>query len=210
MTLDTQKLTLLLSAISQFSDTIKGRLDGKLDIDAIAANSQLLEGKTLAEIQGLIGDDISAALATLEQEFDAFTARTDNPHGVTAEQVGLGNVPNFGAATDVEAVAGSATDKLLTPANLQAFWADKVGTSPETLDTIQEIAEALQNNPDVITALQTLIGDNAAAVVALQQKDEAQDLAIQANADALDDLLVQLTTSFNDAATNLELPVVEG
>lgn len=37
-----------------------------------------------------------------------------NPHHVTAAQVGLGNVPNYGVATLQEAIAGTATDKLMT------------------------------------------------------------------------------------------------
>jgi len=94
-------------------------------------------------------------------------ARTDNPHAVTKEQVGLGLVENFGIATDEEAVAGTAADKYLTAKNLGAFWADKIGAAPETLDTIHEIAAALQNNPDVITSLETLVGENKAALDAL-------------------------------------------
>lgn len=204
MTLDTEKLTLLLSAIANFSDVIKDRLDGKLDLLAQAADSALLEGKTLAEIQSLIGDDITAALGVLEQEFQAFVARRDNPHEVTAEQVGLGDVPNYAAATDAEALAGEATDKLLTPANLNAFWADKIGTAPETLDTLEELAAALQNNPDIIAAIQSLVGDNAQAIDDINTKNDAQDLAIAANTAAIADLVESLTVAFNDAASNLD------
>lgn len=181
MSIDAAKLALLLTAISNFSTTLKGRLDGKLDINAQAVDSALLEGKTLAEIQSLIGDDINAAIALLQQELAAFVARRDNPHAVTAEQVGLGNVPNFAAATDVEAIAGTATDKLMTAANLGAFWADKVGTAPEALDTIQELATALQNNPDVLTALQAVVGENAAAIEALELSTTAALAELETN-----------------------------
>ena len=204
MTLDTEKLTLLLSAVANFSDVIKDRLDGKLDLLAQAADSALLEGKTLAEIQSLIGDDITAALGVLEQEFQTFVARRDNPHEVTAEQVGLGDVPNYAAATDAETLDGEATDKLLTPANLNAFWADKIGTAPETLDTLEELAAALQNNPDIIAAIQSLVGDNAQAIDDINAKNDAQDLAIAANTDAIADLVESLTVAFNDASSNLD------
>lgn len=168
MSLDAQKLTDLLTALASFNAAIRGRLDGKLDINAVAFDSNKLGGKTLAEVQALIGDAAAADLAALNAEFEAFIARQDNPHNVTKAQVGLGNVDNFGTATNVEAVAGVLTDKFLTPANLQAFWADKVGTAPETLDTIQELAAALQNNPDALTALQQIAGDNQAAIAQLQ------------------------------------------
>ncbi len=179
MSLDPTKLALLLASLSNFSTTIKSRLDGKLNAIDTAVNSAKLEGKTLAEIQTLIGGDISAALAVLEADFAAFIARRDNPHEVTAAQVGLGNVANYSVATLEEAIAGLASDKYMTPANskalLDAFWAEQAGTAPETLDTINEIAAALQNNPDVITALQTLVNDNAAAITALDARVDALD-----------------------------------
>lgn len=190
MSIDVAKLSLLLTAISNFSSTLKGRLDSKLDITAQAVDSALLEGKTLAEIQSLIGDDINEAITLLQGELAAFIARRDNPHAVTAEQVGLGNVPNFAAGTDVEAIAGTATDKLMTAANLGAFWADKVGTAPEALDTIQELAAALQNNPDVLSALQTVVGDNATAIETLEA--------------SLDAAVLQLTTDKVDKGANVD------
>jgi hypothetical protein len=187
MSLDAQKLTDLLTALASFNAAIRGRLDGKLDINAVAFDSNKLGGKTLAEVQALIGDAAAADLAALNAEFEAFIARQDNPHNVTKAQVGLGNVDNFGTATNVEAVAGVLTNKFLTPANLQAFWADKVGTAPETLDTIQELAAALQNNPDALTALQQIAGDNQAAIAQLQT-----------------DLAAALVTAANDATAKAD------
>ena len=43
----------------------------------------------------------------------------DNPHQVTAEQVGLGNVENYGFASDSEAVAGTLTSKYMHPKTLR-------------------------------------------------------------------------------------------
>ena len=40
---------------------------------------------------------------------------TGNPHSVTKDQVGLGGVQNYSVATDVEAIAGTASDKYMTP-----------------------------------------------------------------------------------------------
>lgn len=43
-----------------------------------------------------------------------------NPHQTNKAQVGLGNVPNYGPASDSEAIALAATDKLITPITLGA------------------------------------------------------------------------------------------
>lgn len=168
MSLDVQKLTALLTSISAFNVTLRARLETKLEANATAADSAKLNGKTLTEILTDLDAASQTQLQALSADLTAFMARQDNPHNVTKAQVGLGDVQNYGVATDADAVTGTATDKYLTPANMAAFWADKVGTAPETLDTIQEIATALQNNPDVIAALQTLVQSNADDIAAMQ------------------------------------------
>lgn len=47
-------------------------------------------------------------------------ANTNNPHKVTAAQVGLGNVQNFGLATEDEAKQGISNAKYMTPSLTQA------------------------------------------------------------------------------------------
>ncbi|WP_265595985.1 hypothetical protein [Verrucomicrobium sp. BvORR106] len=67
------------------------------------------EGVTPEELAGaLVGKADASTLS-------AHTGNTSNPHSVTAEQVGLGSVPNYGVASQVEAEAGAVTDKLMTP-----------------------------------------------------------------------------------------------
>lgn len=54
---------------------------------------------------------------------DALRAHIDdknNPHGTTKAQVGLGNVDNYATATDAQAIAGTATNLFVTPANVKA------------------------------------------------------------------------------------------
>lgn len=95
---------------------------------------------------------------------DTFMARRDNPHQVTAEQVGALTSEATQLLLDEKLAEGDLAGLL------QAFWAEKVGSAPETLDTIEEIAEALQNNPDVISVLQGLVSDNASAIAALETR----------------------------------------
>ncbi len=150
-----------------------------------APDSLKLEGKTLAEIttQILAGKAASAVeadnalalggkdLATIEAEhaaaIDALRLELEGSiDGVTNESIGLGNVVNYGVATETEALAG-ADDKYVT-----AFLADKiaqakidelVGASPDTLNTIHEIAAALNNDPDIFNTLMTAIGEKQTA-----------------------------------------------
>jgi hypothetical protein len=158
MNLSPEKLASLLQSIAAFNVALKTQLGLKLGKNEVAADTTLFEGKTLAEITGAINAATALEIDALELIINNFIARRDNPHQVTAAQVGLGLVANFGTASSVEAAAGIASDKNVTPAGLAAFWAGKVGAAPETLDTIAEIAAALQNNPDVITELLTAVG----------------------------------------------------
>ena len=95
---------------------------------------------------------------------DTFMARRDNPHQVTAEQVGALTSEATQLLLDEKLAEGDLAGLL------QAFWAEKVGSAPETLDTIEEIAEALQNNPEVISVLQGLVSDNASAIAVLETR----------------------------------------
>lgn len=71
---------------------------------------------------GIANDRYMTPLRTVElcREFvttqlDGHATLTDNPHQVTAEQVGLGNVANYAVATSQEAKAGAVSNKYMTP-----------------------------------------------------------------------------------------------
>lgn len=168
-----------------------------------ALNSLKLEGKTLAEITTLIlagkaataGEADNALklggkdLATLQADYAAAiqaavdAAKTELNGAIDAidkESIGLGNVENYGVATEAEALAGAA-DKYVT-AHLAELIAQKkiddlVGGAPETLDTIKEIADALQNDPDIINTLMSSIGTKETPEGAQAKADAAQQAA---------------------------------
>jgi len=48
-------------------------------------------------------------------ELDAHKSDKANPHNVTKAQIGLGNVQNYGIATQAEAEAGTVNNKYMTP-----------------------------------------------------------------------------------------------
>lgn len=55
-----------------------------------------------------------------DDNLTSHVADTNNPHKVTATQVGLGNVQNFGLATEDEAKQGASNAKYMTPSLTQA------------------------------------------------------------------------------------------
>lgn len=55
-----------------------------------------------------------------QQLVNDHSSKTDNPHQVTKAQVGLGSVQNYPMASSAEAIAGSATDRYVSPNTLGA------------------------------------------------------------------------------------------
>jgi hypothetical protein len=90
-------------------------------------------------------DAVSAALA-------AHVARTDNPHGTTKAQVGLGNVDNYLTATQAQMNTGTATNLFVTPAIVAAY---------VTAQAVNPLAAhaARTDNPHAVTKAQTGLGN---------------------------------------------------
>ena len=118
----------------------------------------------------------------IEEGIEAHTNDLKNPHKVTAAQVGLGNVPNYAAATEEEALAGESDDTIMTPSLTKAaaksyVTKEDVGLSKVTNDEQATKAEfnahtANKSNPHGVTASQ----------VGAYSKTEADSkLALKAN-----------------------------
>lgn len=95
----------------------------------------------------------AAAIATQAlTPLAAHTARTDNPHNVSASQVGLGNVQNYTVASNADAAAGTAANRYMTPAATAA-----------AIDALANAGLATHignlNNPHQVTATQVGLGD---------------------------------------------------
>lgn len=81
---------------------------------------------SLTTFRAAISSEIALLGATLESlvegvltEMRNFNIRTDNPHGVTKAQVGLGQVENYPPASNAQALAGTSSQHYLTPVNLK-------------------------------------------------------------------------------------------
>lgn len=59
--------------------------------------------------------NLGGQINTLSTNLSSHTGNRNNPHGVTASQVGLGSVQNYGIASQAEAQNGSVDNKYMTP-----------------------------------------------------------------------------------------------
>ena len=88
----------------------------------------------------------------------------DNPHGITATTIGLGELDN---TKDVDKPVSNAQqdaiDKAYYNSNLYTDEkiADLINGAPSTLDTLGEIAKAFEDNKSVVEALNQAVGTKA-------------------------------------------------
>lgn len=130
------QLSEVLTLINNNKGTLESLTTSKINVSAIVDNlttsdtSKVLSAKQGVAIKSLI-DGLQGALTTLEttvgnkansSDLTAHTGNKENPHGVTAAQVGLGNVNNT-----------SDTDKPVSTAQATAIAdAKKAGTDAQT------------------------------------------------------------------------------
>ena len=131
---------------------------GNVSNYATASNAQAITG-TATNLFMTPASTKAAMDAVLSSSITAHVNRTDNPHNVTKAQVGLGNVQNYGVATNAQAIAGTATNLYMTPANTKAVLAEIVG------DAVGNHV-GRTDNPHNVTAAQVGLGnvDNARQV----------------------------------------------
>lgn len=89
------------------ADDVKEKVYENLDIDRIS-NIEVIEARGGKK-------DLNERITDIDEEIIAHIADKQNPHGTTKNDVGLGNVPNWGGATQAEAKAGTNNAKIMTP-----------------------------------------------------------------------------------------------
>jgi hypothetical protein len=105
---------------------------------------------------------------------------------------------------------------------LEQFWGDKLGSTPDALNTIQELAAALENNPDVVQNLTDLIATKAtqsdidSTVGALVKADiglgNVEDYGVATNAEAITGTATNLymTPANNKAQSDAIQAILQG
>lgn len=124
--------------------------------------------------------------ASLVAYINAHISATNNPHNVTKAQVGLGNVDNtsdLDKPVSTQQAAAIADAQTNAEAYADGLITNLVGTSPTALDTIQEIAAALGNNPAAITDILTALGLRLRVDTAAQGLSGAQKTNAKTNID---------------------------
>lgn len=100
----------------------------------------------------------------LTQLLNSHTENTDNPHNVTKQQLGLGDVDN---TSDLNKPVSVPVQEALDAyyAQLTAYAdkaiADLIDGAPTTLDTLKELADAINDNKSIQEALDAAIGAKA-------------------------------------------------
>mgnify|MGYP000895800111 CR=1 FL=1 len=142
--------------------------------------------------------------------FDLHSTNINNPHGTTKEQLGLGNVDN---TSDLNKPVSTAQSQAITTAQgLAEAYADGLieslkGASPETLDTIYEIASALQNNPDVITNIFTALANRVRVDINNQGLSSTEKTNAKTNIDLQN---VDNTSDVNKPISNATQTALDG
>ena len=143
-------------AIETLNNTIETKAN-QSDLEALQSNVGTKANQSdLETLQGTV--------TTNETALNTHTSNTDNPHSVTKAQVGLSEVDN---TSDLNKPVSTATQTAIDSAITESKdytdikVADLVGSAPETLDTLEEVAQAIEENEDVVTALNSAIGNKA-------------------------------------------------
>ena len=121
-----------------------------------ATLSALTNGETLGTAFGKVAKAIRSLISHI--------ANKDNPHGVTATQIGLDKVENTAdkdkpVSTPTQNALNELYKQLTAYADKKA--ADLIGGADETVDTFKEVQELLEQHRDVEEALNAAIGKKA-------------------------------------------------
>lgn len=145
-------------------DTLQRKYDDKV----LARTSDVgnLKGLSTTNKSSLVDavNEVVTSDASNKSSIEKHVANKLNPHGVTKSQVGLGNADNTSDVNKpVSTAQQNAINSALSTAKEYADTkvANLVGAAPETLDTLEEVAQALAENDDVVEALNNAIGSKA-------------------------------------------------
>ena len=113
------------------------------------------------------GEKLSIAFGKIQKAISSLLGHInnfDNPHKTTKSQIQLGNVDN---TSDVDKPVSTAQQKAIDGAyaNSNKYTDQKIAYlingAPETMDTLKEVADAIEKNKSVLEALDKSIGTKA-------------------------------------------------
>lgn len=159
-------------SLAALKTSIQGMVQAIIDAQATAGtaeNALLLDGHSYQDILDAVTGGVSLTIQQVQTDLNAHKSNAGNPHGTTKTHVGLGLVENLALALlgDLQAADKAAIQAdngaYVTPQTAyylaQRAASELVGAAPEALDTIEELAAALQGNENVITEIMTALGN---------------------------------------------------
>jgi hypothetical protein len=117
---------------------------------------------TTAFVIGQAGGTAPLAPGSASAGSSAKFAREDHRHPTDTTRAPLNSPAFTGTPTAPTAASSTNTTQIATTAFVKAVIAELIGSASSTLDTIEELAAALENNPDVISDLTALVGEKLA------------------------------------------------
>lgn len=165
-----EKLSVSLGKISKWFSDLKsvafsGSYKDLSDTPTLgtAAKKDIAVSGNASTAQVVMGND--TRLTNARKASDVFAwAKSSTKPSYTKSEVGLGNVDNTSdISKPVSTAQQTAIDTAYANANkyTDKKVADLIGSAPETMDTLEEVAAAIQENKDVETALNKAIGTKA-------------------------------------------------
>ena len=192
------------TATNKVASDLSDEVQARKDADAALLGTAGTSGNTIMSAKA---DAAAAKQAAVDAQTDADTANTAIS---VLNGTGAGSVSK--AVSDAKtALIGTASDKedADTIKGAKAYAdkkvADLVGTAPEALDTIQELAAALDDNAGIVDTLETAIGKKAdtTAVNAIATRVEALEAIDHdhSNKSVLDGITAQKVKNWDEAHT---------
>ena len=138
------------------------------NVPKVTTNDQTPTYEEAEEFENISsGEKLSIAFGKIQKAISSLLGHInnfDNPHKTTKSQIQLGNVDN---TSDVDKPVSTAQQKAIDGAyaNSNKYTdqkiADLINGAPETMDTLKEIADAIEKNKSVVEALDKSIGTKA-------------------------------------------------
>ena len=128
-----------------------------------ASSKDVASSGNASATQVVMGNDTRLSDARKSSDVHDWAKASTKP-SYTKSEVGLANVDNTSdTSKPVSTAQQTAIDAAYTNANkyTDKKIADLIGSAPETMDTLEEVAAAIQENKDVETALNEAIGKKA-------------------------------------------------
>jgi hypothetical protein len=148
----TNTQTLSNKTISYTDNTITVQVANVSDLTASASELNTLDGITASTAELNVLDGITATTT----ELNYVDGVTSGIQGQLDDKAPLDSPALTGTPTAPTAAAGTNSTQVATTAYADAAVAALVDSAPATLDTLNELAAALQDNPDIISDLQDI------------------------------------------------------